>query len=238
MALQESQGALTTLQRELIEVLQEREEEEEENKGKGIPKKVANLKREMKECETALAMQRGQYLFLHKILAKERRQFRCYCENGGAEKAARYFREDLSCGDLRVILGPGVVQQTLSKSAHAAPAQQTLFRQERTGSSLWLSRLPRELQWDGQYLIQMPGMHEIRDLVTQLWLSWDRYSANVKQEEEDAQRGGSTSAAEARVAKLCEEGRKKATESRTLIQKLSPQVQVPLRRLRPPLKDS
>ena len=70
VALQESQGALTTLQRELIEVCK-RGSEEEENKGKGIPK-VANLKREMKECGTALRCS-GQYLFLHKILAKERR---------------------------------------------------------------------------------------------------------------------------------------------------------------------
>ena len=56
VALEESQGALTTLQRELIAVLQGREDEEQADKDRGVPRQIARMKKDMKECETALAM--------------------------------------------------------------------------------------------------------------------------------------------------------------------------------------
>ena len=214
VALEESQGALTTLQRELIAVLQGREEEEKDDKEKGVPRQVARMKREMKECETALTMQRGQYLYLQKVLAKERRQLKAD-DNKGKGGGASLVLADISSSDpsrdLRIVLGPGIVQKA-SKSARAVPSAHP-FPQTKTGASMWLSRIPRVLQWEGRYLVRMPGSDEMSDFVGQLWLAWDCWSASVRRKENKAKRGGSNSVAEARVATLCEEGRQKSQEA-------------------------
>ena len=102
-------------------MLQGREDEEQADKDRGVPRQIARMKKDMKECETALAMQRGQYMYLQRALAKERRQEKGRIKEGHCDEEEPFFLGDISTGtnksrDLRIILGPGVIQKA-SKSS-------------------------------------------------------------------------------------------------------------------------